>query len=89
MLDDVTLDIAKTTEWPSRIDLRPPEELGVIEKGVVIAGIHLQDARNVTLRDCTVRWGPNPAATYGAALEKLRVDGLRIENFQGTDAHAP
>jgi hypothetical protein len=45
VLDDVTLNIAKTTEWPSRIDLRPPEELGIEEKGVVIAGIHLQDAR--------------------------------------------
>jgi polygalacturonase len=88
VLDDVTLDIAKTTEWPSRVDLRPPEELGVLEKGVVVAGIHLQDARNVTLRDCTVRWGPNPPASYGPALERLRVDGLTIENFQGADAHA-
>jgi hypothetical protein len=87
VLDDVTLDISKTTEWPSRIDLRPPEELGVEEKAIVIAGIDLQDARQVTLRDCTVRWGPNPPASYGPALRKVRVDGLQVENLQGADAH--
>jgi polygalacturonase len=87
VLDDVTLDISKTTEWPSRIDLRPPEELGVEEKAIVIAGIDLQDARQVTLRDCTVRWGPNPPASYGPALRKVRVDGLQVENLKGADAH--
>lgn len=87
VFDDVTLDIAKTTEWPSRYDLRPPEELGVDEKGVVIAGFHLEDARQVTLRDCLIRWGPNPPASYGPALRTERVEGLRIENFRGSDAH--
>ncbi|HEY4988719.1 MAG TPA: glycosyl hydrolase family 28 protein [Opitutaceae bacterium] len=89
VLDDVTLDISKTTKWPSRIDLRPPEELGVEEKAILIAGIDLQDARQVTLRDCTVRWGPNPPASYGPALRKVRVDGLQVENLQGADAHQP
>ena len=89
VLDGVTLDIAKTTDWPSRFDLRPPEELGVEEKGVVIAGIHIQDARQVTLRDCLVRWGPNPPASYGPALRTERVEGLHVENFQGSDAHPP
>jgi polygalacturonase len=88
VLDDVTLDIAKTTSWPSRIDLRPPGQLGVEQTGVVIAGIDLQDARRVTLRNCTVLWGPNPPASYGPALRKVRVDGLEVENFQGSDAHA-
>jgi polygalacturonase len=87
VLDDVTLDIAKTTEWPSRVDLRPPEQLGIQESGVVIAGVHLQDASQVTLRDCTVRWGPNPPASYGPALWTERVTGLKVDNFQGSDAH--
>jgi hypothetical protein len=89
VLDDVTLDITKTTDWPSRIDLRPPEELGVEEKGVVIAGIDIQDASAVTLRDCAVSWGPNPPASYGPALRTVRVPGLRVQDFQGTDAHEP
>jgi polygalacturonase len=87
VLDDVALDIAKTTDWPSRFDLRPPEALGVEEKGVVIAGIDLQDARQVTLRNCTVRWGPNSPASYGPALRTVRVGGLQVDNFQGADAH--
>jgi polygalacturonase len=87
VLDDVTLNIAKTTPWPSRVDLRPPEELGVLEKGVVIAGIHVEDARLLRLRDCTVKWGPNPPESYGPALSTERVTGLEVENFRGSDAH--
>jgi polygalacturonase len=87
VLDDVTLNIEKTTPWPSRVDLRPPEELGIEEKGVVIAGLHLEDAKDITLRNCTVRWGPNPPASYGPALFKERVSGLTLENFVGSDAH--
>jgi polygalacturonase len=88
VLDDVTLNIAKTTQWPSRVDLRPPEELGIQQTGVVIAGVHLEDARDVTLRNCTVRWGPNPPDSYGPALLTEHVSGLKLEDFEGSDAHA-
>lgn len=87
VLDSIALDIEKTTQWPSRIDLRPPENLGIVEKGVVVAGFHVQDARDVTLRDCSVRWGPNPPPSYGRALQINRVSGLRVEGFSGSDAH--
>jgi hypothetical protein len=60
-----------------------------MEKGIVIAGIHLQDARQVTLRDCTVRWGANPPASYGPALSTERVADLEVENFHGSDARQP
>jgi polygalacturonase len=87
VLDDVTLDIEKTTAWPSRFDLRPPEELGVIAQGVVIAGIDIQDARGVALRHCVVRWGPHPPASYGPALRTVRVADLTVEDFHGANAH--
>lgn len=87
VLDDVTLNLAKTTAWPSRVDLRPPEELGIEQKGIVIAGIHAQDVRDITLRDCVVRWGPNPPASYGPALQFNRVSGIRVDGFSGSDAH--
>jgi polygalacturonase len=87
VLDDVTLNITKTTPWPSRVDLRPPEELGVQEKGVLIAGFHVEYAQQVRLRDCTVRWGPNPPESYGPALSTERVPGFEVENFHGSDAH--
>jgi polygalacturonase len=85
VFDDITEEITKTTAWPSRRDLRPPAAAGAGE--AVVAGFHLRDARDVTLRDCTVRWGPNPPASYGPALDAERVEDLRVENFRGLDAH--
>ncbi|MGH7995374.1 MAG: glycoside hydrolase family 28 protein [Opitutaceae bacterium] len=89
VLQDVTLDIAKSTPWPSRIDLRPPEALGILQKDVTIAGFHLDRAREVTVRDCTVHWGPNPPASYGPAIQATRVEALTIDGFHASDAHAP
>jgi Glycosyl hydrolases family 28 len=87
VFEGITEEITKTTAWPSRRDVRPPVAAGVQE--AVVAGFHLRDARRVTLRNCTVRWGPNPPASYGPALDAERVEDLRVEGFQGLDAHPP
>jgi hypothetical protein len=88
-IDDVTLDIAKTTSWPSRIDLRPTQGQRVPQdKDIVVAAFDLQDARDVTLRNCTVRWGPNPPANFGPLILPVRVERLRLETVRGGDAHA-
>ena len=83
--DDVTVTLAKTTDAPTRHDVRPPDSQGVAEN-VEIAGFHLADVRDVTLRDCTVRWAPNPSANYGPALRTERVTELRNEGFRGGTA---
>jgi polygalacturonase len=89
-LSDITLDIAKTTTWPSRIDLRPTMgQRGPDEQDVVVAGFDLQDVRGATIRDCAVRWGPNPPADFGPVLQQVRVADLTVENLRGRDAHAP
>ena len=88
-LSDITLDIAKTTTWPSRIDLRPTMGQRVPqEEGVVVAGFDLQDVKGATIRDCEVRWGPNPPANFGPVLQQVRVADLTVENLRGHDAHA-
>jgi hypothetical protein len=88
-LDDVSLDIAKTTDWPSRIDLRPTQGQRVPQdKDITVAGFDIQDARDVTLRDCAVRWAPNPPANFGPLIQAVRVERLRVENMHGSDAHA-
>ena len=87
-LSDVSLTITKTTTWPSRVDLRPVEELGVEEKGVVIAGYHFKDAKNINLDNCSVVWGKNPPASYGPAIRSQNVSNLTIEHFKGSDSHA-
>ena len=84
-LEDVTVTLAKTTAEPSRRDVRPPDSQGVAES-VEIAGFHLADARDVTLRDCTVRWAPNAPTSYGPALRTVRVAELRNEGFRGAPA---
>jgi polygalacturonase len=87
-LDGLTLDIAKLTSWPSRIDLRPAAGWrGPLEKGVIIAAFDLQDVKGITLRNCEVRWAPNPPPEFGPLIRTERVTGLQTENVHGTDAH--
>jgi len=86
-LEDVSLRIAKTTEWPSRIDLRPSQgEKGPREKDIVIAGFDLQDVKDIALRNCRVTWGPHPPPSFGPLVQTVRVAGLQVENLQGSDA---
>jgi hypothetical protein len=84
-LENIALEITKTSAWPARRDMRPPDEDGLEE--AVTAGFHVRDARDVLLRECSVRWGPNCPACYGPAVRTERVDGLRLEHFSGHDAH--
>lgn len=86
-LDDVTVTLAKTTAGPSRHAVRPPDSIGVNEDAV-IAGIHIEDARDVALRDCAVHRGASPPKNYGPALRTLRAADFRNEGFRGADAHA-
>ena len=87
-IEGLTLDIAKLTSWPSRIDLRPNGGWrGLVTKGVVVAGFDLQDVQGITLRNCEVRWAPNPPPQFGPLIQTVRVTGLVKENVRGTDAH--
>ncbi len=89
-IDGLKLEIAKSTSWPSRIDLRPTEGwYGPQEKDVTIAGFDLQDVKGIVIRNSEVRWGPNPPPQFGPLIKQVRVEGLRTENLLGTDAHAP
>ena len=88
-LEDVSLVIEKSTAWPSRVDLRPGTDLGEFgleEKGVIIAGYHLRDARRVSLQNCSVRWAPHAPASYGPALRVERVADFENLRFHGADA---
>ena len=87
-IEGLTLNIAKLTSWPSRIDLRPNGGWrGLVTKGVVIAGFDLQDVQGITLRNCEVRWAPNPPPEFGPLIRAVRVTGLVTENVRGADAH--
>ena len=83
--ENVSVEIAKTTPWPARRELRPPDERGM--EDAVTAGFHLVDAEHVILRDCSIAWDLNPPACYGPAVRSERVEHLRLEHFRGHDAH--
>ncbi len=41
----------------------------------------------VTLRDCTVAWGPNSPDYFSYAVEAKDATGLKIEGLSGGPAH--
>lgn len=50
-------------------------------------GFALQNAKDVTLRDCSVRWGKNLPDYFTHALEAENVTGLKLTRFKGDAAH--
>ncbi len=43
------------------------------------AAMALRQARNFSMRDCEIRWGQPPAATWRSGLTAEDVDGLRLD----------
>ena len=51
-------------------------------------GFSIEHADNVTLRNCTVAWGPNSPDYFSYAVEAQDTTGLKIEGLTGEAAHA-
>lgn len=87
VLQNVHVTLTKWTSFPGGVfDNRPTTVLpGLQQHGT--PGFHLSAADDVTLRDCSVAWGPNPPAYYSYALEATDVTGLRLDRFKGEAAH--
>lgn len=92
LFENVQVELARHSKWPgSRYDRRPcPTDWAVDpDQGFLrqpVDGFCLINAQNVTLRNCGVRWGQNPAGEYRHALSSQGVRGLRLDNFQGAAA---
>jgi hypothetical protein len=86
LLENVRVEIEKTTEYPGSLyDRRPCDVAGIIERNT--AGFYLNEADDVTLRNCRVVWGNNHPDYFGHAIEAHDVGELEIENVRGTAAH--
>jgi hypothetical protein len=86
LLENVRVELDKWSRWPGgHHDLRPCPGEGLPEH--LTAGFFIQNARNVTLRNCEVVWGQNRPDYFRHALETHDVDGLVLENFKGESAH--
>ena len=82
---DLTLD--RWTTYPGGVyDNRPTTEIpGTPAHDTV--GFSLQDADQVALRNCTLRWGTNRPKYFAEAVRAKDVTGLVVEGFQGDAAH--
>lgn len=86
-LDNVRIEIDKTSKWPGgKQDWRPPDDSSRLIDHPT-AGVYLKHARQVALRNVEVAWGANRPAYYGAALDQHHVEDLELVNFKGQSAH--
>ncbi len=87
VLDNVRLEINKTSKWPGGMhDRRPPEDADHLYPHRT-AGVFIEHARDVTLRNVEVVWGENRPNYFGPALECHHVHGLALREFRGESAH--
>ena len=89
LLENVRVELERWSSWPGgHQDIRPhPGGDTLLEQPT--SGFFIQDARQVTLRNCQVVWAAGGAQPeeFRYALEAHRVEGLSIENFHGESAH--
>lgn len=86
LFENVRVEINKTTTYRGGLyDRRPCDVPGIIERRS--AGFYLNQADEVTLRNCKVVWGPNRPDYFGHAAEAHDVNGLKIDYLKGTAAH--
>jgi polygalacturonase len=88
LLENIDMTIDRWTGYPGgRFDNRPTaagvEGLEVHDTPV----FSIRNARNVTVRDCTARWGKQREPYFSYALEAQNVKNLQLEHFTGEAAH--
>jgi polygalacturonase len=88
-LKHVSVKLARWTKYPGGVyDNRPTKVLLPLEPHGV-DGFNLRHAGDVSLKDCTVRWGDFPAGAAGGAIVAEDVTGLNLYGFTGDDrAHS-
>jgi hypothetical protein len=87
LLDNVDVTLDRWTKYKGGLyDNRPTSAVEPIEPHRT-AGFSIQDADNVTLRDCKLQWGANPPDYFGEAIQQNNITNLKVERFEGEAAH--
>jgi hypothetical protein len=85
--ENVTVTLDRWTKYRGGLfDNRPTKVYEPIETHGN-PGFSLRHADQVTLKDCTVRWGGTRPDYFTGALEAEQVTGLRLTGFKGSAAH--
>ncbi len=86
LFDHVSVTLDRWTKYKGGVyDNRPTTAVNPIEPHDTV-GFSIQDADNVTLRDCSVNWGSNRPDYFGEAVQTNRVTGFANERFKGASA---
>jgi hypothetical protein len=83
LLDRVRIEVKPGSEWPGGEYDRRPTETGPEVFSHMTAGVYIDTASDMTLRNCEVVWaGESP--NFGYAVEAIDVQGLVVEGLRGT-----
>ncbi len=84
--DHVSIRIVRPASFPGgQQDLRPRDGDGLPK--IATNGFLVRHASGVTLRDCSVAWGPNPPDYFEHALDAEASPGLDDSGLAGEAAH--
>ena len=83
--DGVGVELSRTTDWPSRRDLRPAATGGGPHH-VEVPGFYLHRATDIRVRDSDVSWAGDRRDDYGSALVAEHTPGLVLDGFRGNAA---
>ncbi len=96
VLDNVRVELNKTSKWPGGIhDRRPCDALGPAfrdpeeDPGLVkheTVGVYLEYADSIRLRDVDIAWGENIPDYYGHALWSKACENIDLDDFSSTSA---
>jgi len=87
LLDGVAVTLERRTRYPGGLfDNRPTTALDAIEAHGN-PGFSIRDAKNITLKNCSVRWGGNVPDYFTFALESENAANLNMTGFKGAAAH--
>jgi len=82
---NVDLEIDKTTVFKGGLyDLRPSDTIGILETKT--SGFYFDKAAQISVKNCTVKWGSNKEPYFGHALYATNIQGLEIAGFNGEAA---
>ncbi|WP_207514482.1 glycoside hydrolase family 28 protein [Longitalea luteola] len=83
--DEVDVQLNKTTAIAGGVYDRRPADVEGFVKGRT-SGFYFDQAQNIRLRNCSVKWGKNRPEYFAHAAEAHGVDSFSVYNLQGMAA---